>query len=61
MMKLQLKFMSSPDELAARICDDYCKWPAIWDEEKEGCQLSESDICKNCPLALLEGMAENAD
>jgi len=31
-------------------CNNYCKYPDIWDEEKEGCELSESDICANCPL-----------
>ena len=24
-----------------------------WDEEKEGCELMDSDICKNCPLNRL--------
>jgi len=32
------------------MCQHYCKWPLTWDEEKEGMELSESDICCNCPL-----------
>ena len=31
-------------------CDHYCRYPFEWDEEKEGCALAESDICKYCPL-----------
>ena len=41
------------EEIASEICERYCKYPDTWDEEKEGCDLSESDICKNCPLSLL--------
>lgn len=33
-----------------KICDEYCKYPYEWDEDKEGCSLDESDVCKNCPL-----------
>ena len=25
---------------------NYCKYPDIWDEEAEGCDLSESDHCR---------------
>ena len=35
------------------MCSNYCKWPDLWDEEKEGCELSESDHCMNCPLNRL--------
>lgn len=35
------------------MCNNYCKYPTIWDEEKEGCQLCESDVCRNCPLNKL--------
>lgn len=37
------------NEIAEEFCDKYCKYPTIWDEEKDG-ELSESEICKNCPL-----------
>lgn len=40
-------------EVADDFCDNYCKYPDIWDEEKEGCELSESDHCRNCPLNRL--------
>ena len=59
MKKLQLKFMTDPEDLAAQMCDDYCKWPAIWDEEKMGYPLADSDICKNCPLNTLEVLARD--
>lgn len=38
------------EELKARICNDYCKYPNIWDEETEECELCESEICYRCPL-----------
>lgn len=37
-------------EIADEICEHYCKYPDIWDEEAEGKDLSESEICQNCPL-----------
>ena len=41
------------EEIAGEFCDEYCKYPDSWDEKKEGCELSESDICKNCPIGRL--------
>lgn len=41
------------ESVAEEICQNYCKWPDQWDEEVRGCELSESDICKNCPLNRL--------
>ena len=41
------------EEVIEEVCDKYCKYPDIWDEEKEGVELSDSDICKNCPLNKL--------
>ena len=41
------------NEISEDICNNYCKYPEQWDEEKEGCELCESDICMNCPLSLL--------
>ena len=38
------------NEILEDICNNYCKYPEQWDEEKEGCELCESDICMNCPL-----------
>ena len=40
-------------DIADRFCDNYCKYPEIWDEEKEGCELCESDICVKCPINRL--------
>ena len=41
------------EDIAQEICEHYCKYPEQWDEEKEGCELCESDICQNCPLNRL--------
>ena len=40
-------------EIAETMCNEYCKYPHIWDEEKEGIELAESEICANCPLNKL--------
>ena len=41
------------EEVKEEICQDYCKYPLIWDEEKEGKELTESDVCTSCPLNRL--------
>lgn len=41
------------ETVAKEICDEYCKWPLLWDEEAEGEPLEESHICKNCPFTRL--------
>ena len=41
------------EEVKTQICNDYCKYPNEFDEEKEGCELCESEICGNCPLNRL--------
>ena len=41
------------EEIKYDICNHYCKYPDIYDEEVEGCDLSESDHCRNCPLNRL--------
>ena len=38
------------EEIKKEMCDKYCKHPNIWNEEAEGCELCESDVCANCPL-----------
>lgn len=40
-------------EIVEDICQHYCKYPDIWDEEAEGIELAESDHCMNCPLNRL--------
>lgn len=41
------------EEIVEEMCQNYCKWPTLWDEEAEGHELSESDICSGCPLSKL--------
>lgn len=40
-------------EIAEDFCNNYCRHPDTWDEEKEGCELCESEICSNCPMGRL--------
>lgn len=43
--------------VASCICDSKCIYPRIWNEEQMGCELSESEVCKNCELnQLVEGV-----
>ena len=41
------------EDIANDFCDNYCKYPEKWDEEKEGCELCESEICAECPINKL--------
>jgi len=42
------------DEVIEEICNKYCKYPDIWEaEEHDDIDLSESEICENCPLNRL--------
>ncbi len=41
------------ENVITEICDHYCKYPYEWDEDKEGMELCESEICQNCPLMKL--------
>lgn len=41
------------EAIAEEFCNDYCKYPDQYDEEKEGCELAESEICANCPIMKL--------
>ena len=41
------------EKIKKEMCDKYCKYPNIWDEEAKGCELCESDVCANCPLNRL--------
>ena len=40
------------EEIKEEMCSKYCRYPYIWDEETDG-ELSDSDICANCPLNRL--------
>ena len=41
------------EQACADFCNNYCKWPDLWDIEKEGMDLCESDHCANCPTMRL--------
>ena len=41
------------EEVKEQMCDHYCKYSENWDAEAKGYELSESDICRNCPLTRL--------
>ena len=41
------------EEVAEEICNHYCKWPDIWNEDKMGMELFESKHCQECPLNRL--------
>ena len=41
------------ESVAKEICDEYCKWPLLLDEESEGEPLESSHVCKNCPFTRL--------
>ena len=45
-----LKNKAIAEEAVTDICNHYCKYPLIWDEDAEEVELSESEICKNCPM-----------
>lgn len=51
-MDKQITVSQILEEIAAKICDEYCKYPDQWNEEKNG-PLCESDVCVNCPLSLM--------
>ena len=51
--KMRITTSDINDLVKDEICEHYCKYPDSWDEEKEGMELSESVICKKCPLDLL--------
>ena len=41
------------EEVKVEMCDKYCKYPNLWDAEKEGKELYESEFCEKCPLNRL--------
>lgn len=46
------KFQSSlMEDIASEICDQYCKYPDTWDEDKEGQSMIDA-ICNHCPLVI---------
>lgn len=51
--KMDMTVSEQLEHIGNEFCDHYCKWPMLWDEEKEGCELSESEHCNNCILLQL--------
>lgn len=55
-----VKRMIDVDELesaASDMCRHYCRYPLIWDEQAMNHELSESEICRGCPMSeLLKGI-----
>ena len=41
------------EDIKTEMCDHYCHYPYIWDED-DG-ELADSEICANCPLGRLRG------
>ena len=41
------------EDIREQMCNDYCRYPREWDEETEGCELIDSDVCVACPLNKL--------
>lgn len=41
------------EEVKEQMCNDYCRYPREWDEEEQGQELCESDVCAACPLNRL--------
>lgn len=50
MTELTGKINDILEDMAKEFCDNYCKWPEQWDEDAEGVELWDSDICKECPF-----------
>jgi len=45
------------EQAAADMCKWYCRFPLIWDEQVMGHELSESELCKSCPMSeLMKGV-----
>lgn len=40
-------------ELLNMLCDEFCRYPFIWNEEKEGLTLYDAKCC-SCPLMEFE-------
>lgn len=41
------------ENAAADICAHYCRYPLLWDEQVMGYELTESELCRNCPMSVL--------
>lgn len=46
------------EEVSAAICDNYCKYPAIYDTREDSDEEYEKmikEVCDSCPLNRLRG------
>lgn len=43
------------DEQCTRMCDKFCKYPALWDEETKGAIIDE--VCPDCPIDMIRQIA----
>jgi hypothetical protein len=41
------------EEIKTAMCNDYCRYPREWDEEEQGQELCDSEVCAACPLNRL--------
>ena len=56
-MKIDKEAKHRFEYMAATICDKYCRYPLIWNEEAFG-PLAESKKCAECPLTMFEQYVE---
>lgn len=52
-MEKQKSISEQIEDIKVEICDKYCHWAYVWNEEKEGIELCDSEHCRNCPLNRL--------
>jgi len=48
--KMDMTVTEQINAIADNICRNYCKYSDTGDEEKEGCELCDSEHFRNCPL-----------
>ena len=56
-MKIDKEAKHRFEYMAATICDKYCRYPLIWNEEAFG-PLAESKKCAECPLTMFKQYVE---
>ena len=56
-MKIDKEAKHRFEYMASTICDKYCRYPLMWNEEAFG-PLAESKTCAECPLTMFEKYVE---
>lgn len=41
------------EEIKNAMCNDFCRYPREWNEEEQGQELCENEVCAACPLNKL--------